>query len=205
MKTYFEPYTEYFDEPIAQVVERVEHFYRLMLEANKHQNLTRLVTPDQFIQGHLEDVFALLRTKWLPASLADIGSGVGVPGLLAAALKPSIAWTLIESEKRKAQYLAETAEALGLKVTVIAERAENALKQHPHDTLIARAVSPATRMLRMLKSCSWSTLILYQGPSWAAEREKLQGISHIDEFRYTVGSPIKERILVRLVPRGTSL
>src|SRR5579864_7183884 len=47
-------------------------------------------------------------------TLVDLGSGAGFPGLVVAALRPSLEVTLIEADARKAAYLGEAARRMGL-------------------------------------------------------------------------------------------
>ena len=59
--------------------------------------------------------------------IADVGSGGGVPGIPLAIVRPDARFTLIESTKKKAAFLSEAAQALGLEnVKLFAERAEDA-------------------------------------------------------------------------------
>src|SRR5271156_4525490 len=75
--------------------ERVVRFYRLLLAENEIQNLTRLTSPKDFVEGHVLDVKALLKSGLLSFPAMDLGSGCGVPGLLAAAVSEN-AWVLAE-------------------------------------------------------------------------------------------------------------
>jgi 16S rRNA (guanine527-N7)-methyltransferase len=75
-------------------------------------------------------------------SFIDIGSGAGFPGLVVAAMRPDLACTLIEPLGRRAHWLSDEAERLGLtNVTVRNERAEEAAGHVVADYVTARAVS----------------------------------------------------------------
>jgi len=85
---------------------------------------------------------ALLAPKLSPGTLADIGSGAGFPGLVVAAIRPDITCTLIEPLGRRAQWLSDEAESLGLtNVVVINQRAEDVVGEVEVDQVTARAVS----------------------------------------------------------------
>jgi 16S rRNA (guanine527-N7)-methyltransferase len=56
--------------------------------------------------------------------LVDVGSGGGIPGLVLAVVRPSRELHLVEATARKAAFLADTAAAMGIDVTVHAERSE---------------------------------------------------------------------------------
>jgi 16S rRNA (guanine527-N7)-methyltransferase len=190
---------------------RIQAYYERLVTENEIQNLTRLSSPEDFIEGHLIDVRELLKTGFLEYPAADLGSGAGVPGLLAAAIEPA-RWLLIESERQKARFLQETATALGLStVQVFAERGESVLKQHSAKSVVARAVGPVDRIFGWLKSSTWNKLILLKGPKWEEEWSSFQRTGVGKKLRltgshaYEVGKENKRRLIVCLerVPRGT--
>lgn len=85
---------------------------------------------------------ALVSHKVGPGTLIDIGSGAGFPGLVVAAMRPDIQCVLIEPLGRRAHWLREEAERLGLtNVTVRNERAEEAAGHVVAEYVTARAVS----------------------------------------------------------------
>jgi 16S rRNA (guanine527-N7)-methyltransferase len=85
---------------------------------------------------------ALVAHKLGPGTLIDIGSGAGFPGLVIAAIRPDIHCILIEPLGRRAQWLRDEAERLGLdNVEVRNERAEEAAGHVVGDFVTARAVS----------------------------------------------------------------
>src|SRR4051812_14678809 len=82
---------------------RIQRFYDELVSGNERQNLTRLIEPEDFVEGHLLDVRELLKSGLLEFPAADLGSGCGVPGLLAAAIEEK-PWLLLESEGQKARF-----------------------------------------------------------------------------------------------------
>lgn len=75
-------------------------------------------------------------------SVADIGSGAGLPGLVLAIARPDVRWTLIEPMERRVNWLNEQVAALGLEnVTVLRSRAEDVPSAEKFDMVTARAVS----------------------------------------------------------------
>lgn len=107
---------------------RLAHFLDLLDAANRRMNLTRIVERESAWSRHVLDSLALLAFVEAAGArnLIDIGSGGGLPGIPLAITMPELPITLLEATGKKARYLAETAEALGLDhVTVIAERAES--------------------------------------------------------------------------------
>ncbi len=186
---------------------RIQQFYSALAAENEIQNLTRLVLPADFVEGHVVDVRELLKSNFLTFPALDLGSGGGVPGLLAAAVVENDVWTLCDSEKMKADFLLRTTLSLGLekRVTVYAGRAEEFLRNHRVETVVARAVGPVERIFGWIGRCStWNTLVLLKGPGWEEEWKAFQGGKHarklklVDEHRYEVGSEKKKRVIVQL-------
>lgn len=96
------------------------------LEHNEHAP-TPVREPHVALRVHVADSLAGLELADLRAAdrLGDIGAGAGFPGLVLAIALPGAELTLVESNARKAAFIAATAEGAGLtNVTVAAERAE---------------------------------------------------------------------------------
>lgn len=75
-------------------------------------------------------------------SVADIGSGAGLPGLVLAIARPDVQWTLVEPMERRITWLNEQVDALELaNVTVLRSRAEDVHRGDGFDVVTARAVS----------------------------------------------------------------
>ncbi|WP_217177040.1 16S rRNA (guanine(527)-N(7))-methyltransferase RsmG [Streptomyces sp. AC495_CC817] len=75
-------------------------------------------------------------------TVADIGSGAGLPGIVLAIARPDVQWTLIEPMERRITWLTEQVAALGLtNVEVLRARAEEVRRPEGFDVVTARAVS----------------------------------------------------------------
>lgn len=85
--------------------------------------------------------------RWL-----DLGSGGGFPGLvvaiLARELRPDLHVTLVESDQRKATFLRQAAQKLGVDVDVLAKRIES-LPPQGADVVSARALAPLADLLEL--------------------------------------------------------
>jgi 16S rRNA (guanine527-N7)-methyltransferase len=85
-------------------------------------------------------------------TLADIGSGAGLPGLVLAMMRPEVKVTLVESMARRCRFLSECAAELGLaNVSVLHCRAEDAARAGlpGADVVTARAVAPLPRLAEL--------------------------------------------------------
>jgi 16S rRNA (guanine527-N7)-methyltransferase len=79
------------------------------------------------------------------ATVADVGSGAGLPGLVWAIARPDLEMTLIEPLLRRTVFLEEAVEALELdRVTVRRARAEDVIDTY--DVVTARAVAPLEKL-----------------------------------------------------------
>ena len=87
----------------------------LLFKWNRTHNLTRIVRPRDVAALHFLDSAAVLWHAPVPngAKVADIGSGAGFPGLVAAVFRPDLRVSLIEASAKKAAFL-ETATASAL-------------------------------------------------------------------------------------------
>lgn len=82
------------------------------------------------------------------ASVADLGSGAGLPGLVLAIGRPDLEVTLVEPLLRRATFLQETIDALSLgHVSVLRGRAEGLHGERRFDIVTARALAPLDRLL----------------------------------------------------------
>ena len=91
---------------------------------------------------HLAD--SLVAVEHLPRGrIADLGSGAGVPGLVLAAALPESSFVLVESARRKCEFIRDTAAAMGLaNVEVLHARAEEiSSPPAPFDAVCARALA----------------------------------------------------------------
>ncbi len=123
-------------------------YLQALLEANERFNLTAVTDPAQAWERHIQDSLTLV--PFLASSGAqrviDVGSGGGLPGMPLAIAMPAVRFTLLEATGKKAQFLRETAQALGLhNVEVLQERAETAGQDHHahramYDAVVSRAV-----------------------------------------------------------------
>jgi len=115
--------------------------YELLTRWNKVLNLTSVRTLEEAVERHYcESVFAACHLPEVAASIADIGSGAGFPGIPIAIVRPQCSVALIESHQRKAVFLREAARDLA-NVRVIAKRAEEVTERF--DWVVSRAVKYA--------------------------------------------------------------
>jgi 16S rRNA (guanine527-N7)-methyltransferase len=144
-------------------------------------NLVSRRARDELEERHIPECVAF--AGMLPSGagdLLDVGSGGGFPGLVVAAVRPDLRVTLLEATGKKAQFLQETADAMGLRVRVLHGRAEDLLSAHAHrfDLVTARAVAPLDRLLPITLPFLRAGGLLYaiKGDRWAEELQEALGV-----------------------------
>jgi 16S rRNA (guanine527-N7)-methyltransferase len=126
----------------------IDKYRNLLMDWNKKVNLTRITEKNEFVEKHVID--SLMITKHVEikegASIIDVGTGPGIPGFFLKLARPDIKLTLIETIRKKTDFLFEVVRKLNLKdIEILNDRAENAAKKYPYrenyDMAVARAVS----------------------------------------------------------------
>lgn len=127
-------------------VERLAAYLDLL---NRWQHRINLVGPATLAdpwRRHVLDSAQLV--PLIPAaaeSLVDLGSGAGFPGLVVAILA-DVRVTLVESDARKAAFLAEAARITATRAAIRVGRIES-LSPEPADVVTARALAPLPKLL----------------------------------------------------------
>ena len=156
------------EECIAGAARHLE----MIVEANRHFNLTRIVDAREAAIKHVVDSLLPWRLFEGAGEVADAGSGAGFPGIPLALVLPESRFTLLESTGKKARFLESVVRELALRnVEVRAQRAEEWLKTHRVAIVTARAVAPLVRAAGLFAPAlrGGARILLYKGPDAAAE------------------------------------
>jgi 16S rRNA (guanine527-N7)-methyltransferase len=108
-----------------EVAGRFEDYLSLILRWNARVNLTAIRDEEGILQRHFVESIACAGA--LPAGIAtllDVGSGAGFPGIPIALCRPEISVTLAESQGKRAAFLHEVVRVLGVSAKVHSGRAE---------------------------------------------------------------------------------
>ena len=101
-------------------------------------------------QRHILNSLPLVELITENSTLADIGSGAGLPGIPIAITRPDLKVTLVEPMSRRVEFLKETIKVLGLKNTeVFHGRAEALFGKRKFDFVTARAVAPLKKLVKL--------------------------------------------------------
>ena len=129
---------------------RLERYVTLLAAENERQNLVSSASLKQVWQRHLADSLQMLAyvSHETPVWL-DLGTGAGPPGLVVAIAQPRAKMRLVESRKRRAEWLRLVGTELGLEnCVVIADRLED-VASFPADVISARAFAPLDKLLHL--------------------------------------------------------
>lgn len=132
-----------------ETLERLRAYADLLVKWQRRINLVGRGTLDDLWRRHMLDSAQLWRLiDDDVASIADLGSGAGFPGLVLAILAPDDGpdITLIESDQRKCAFLHEVIRQTGANARVEAARLEDA-KIPPADVVTARALARLPQLL----------------------------------------------------------
>lgn len=118
---------------------RLLGYLDLLQKWNKVYNLTAIREPEKMVSHHLLDSLAIL-PHVTGQTLADVGSGAGLPGIPLAVVRPEMQVSLFEVNHKKATFLRQAVIELGLdNATVFTDRVENFLPATKFDFVISRA------------------------------------------------------------------
>ena len=126
---------------------------------------------DRIWDRHIANCIPVTTLLTKGASLLDIGSGAGLPGIVIALARPDLKVTLLEPLQRRIDFLEEVVAELGIDITVKRGRAESF--KGGFNFVTARAVAP----LPKLATVSWhlvmggGSLLAMKGESAATELE----------------------------------
>ena len=134
-----------FEKVLKKSKQDIEKYIKILLDWQKHVNLISKNTIPEIEKRHVLDSAQLW--KYIPDSsktLTDVGSGGGFPGIVLGILNKwadfPLKITLIESDSKKAIFLAEVNRQLKLNLTILTERVEK-VDHLKSDVITARAFS----------------------------------------------------------------
>ena len=154
-------------------VRQLLDYQSLIGKWNKVYNLTAVRDPAEMLTHHLLDSLAAvaplqkhLQGRGLAtASLLDVGSGAGLPGVVLAICCPNLAVTCVDTVGKKAAFIKQAALALGLgNLTGLHARVETITQ--PFDVICSRAFASLVDFTR------WSQAALAPGGVWMALKGK---------------------------------
>ena len=181
----------------SDAIARLDRLEIALRKENDQQNLVSSSSLARIWTRHFADSLQLLDHVPRETSVVlDLGSGAGFPGLVLACALPNVEIVLVESRKRRVQWLEYCADQLGLgRCRVIGTRLE-VVASFSASVITARAFAPLDKLLRL--SARFSTPATYwllpKGRSAAQELaqqpEGIRRMFHVEQSATDEGGGI---------------
>lgn len=162
--------------------ERLEQFHALLLAWNKKIDLTNVPEEEMALAHYADSLLPLAAPGLFPfgASLIDVGTGAGFPGMAIAIARGDMRVCLLDALNKRCAFLTEVKEKLGLaNVDILHARAEDAARgpgRGAFQVATARAVAPlavlAEYLLPFVKK--GGKAICWKGPQVKNELEQAE-------------------------------
>jgi 16S rRNA (guanine527-N7)-methyltransferase len=167
-------------EVLPEQIAAIQRYMALLLAWNEKINLTAIRDPLEMLYRHFcESMFAAVAVPLQAGRLADVGSGGGFPGLALKIIRPKLQVFLIESNVKKATFLAEVVRELELADTrVLVSRYEELGEEiTPLDFVCSRALGEFDKFLGWAGSerVAAGQVILWTGGRDLDEIKKIKG------------------------------
>jgi 16S rRNA (guanine527-N7)-methyltransferase len=162
------------NETIApELLDKFAEHAHMLLEANRQVEMTSVLDPKEVAAKLYLDSWRVTQMmSLLGRSVVDLGSGAGFPGLPIALEEVHTRVTLADLSEKKAAFLAECIEKLGVKnAKVHFGKAEELLATERCDVVVVRALSSVRENVRTLRKVrqSLKDLVMLKGASWSRE------------------------------------
>ena len=144
---------EYGIELNDKQMEQFNRYFELLVEWNEKINLTAITEPKEVAIKHMIDSITAYDEALFKdgATVIDVGTGAGFPGLPLKIFCPEIKLTLMDSLNKRIKFLQTVVEELGLKdVECVHARAEEGARNKKYRESFDLAVSRAVARLPIL-------------------------------------------------------
>ena len=153
----------------AETITRLGEYYSLLTRWNDRLHLVAPCSPEEFAVRHVLESLLLLRYLPPHATVADVGSGGGLPIIPCLIVRPDLEATLIESSQKKVVFLHEASKQLN--ATIIARPFEE-ITAPPVSFVTCRALDHFMQKLPALINWAPGKLLLFGGDMMAGELGK---------------------------------
>ncbi|MDH3494956.1 MAG: class I SAM-dependent methyltransferase [Acidobacteriota bacterium] len=160
----------------AETIEKLDLYYRLVLEHNPLLHLVGKCSDEEFAVRHILESIFLLTLTGKSRTFADVGTGAGLPGIPCLVASENLRGFLIESKAKKSRFLANAVERLeiGERCTII-NRQFSEIKKPNAGVVVSRALDKLSKKIPQLVEWSGrSTLALFAGENVRRELDRLK-------------------------------
>ena len=136
----------------GDAIGKLAAYLELVEKWNRVHNLTAVREPSQMVTLHLLDSLSIAPHVATAATLLDVGTGAGLPGIPLAIARPSMRVTLLDSSHKKCAFLQQAKTELALaNVEVVCDRVENWKPAQRFDVVVSRAFSDLVDFVEQAK------------------------------------------------------
>ena len=187
-----------------ELPEKLAVYFRLLQEWNSKMDLTAVLEEEEMLDKHFLDSLTVLRTSLIPedASLIDVGTGAGFPGMALALARPDWRVTLLDAQQKRLNFLRAVAEATDAKnVVLLHARAEEGGRKREtreaYDVALARAVAPLNVLCEYLMPFVKlnGRALCWKGPALRHELDAGRKAAHLlgGELELPIPAPVAGR------------
>ena len=218
MSQFKELFTEIFQNNGLEIyirddnIEKFEKLTEIMIQTNAVMDITGLKKNEKIIPLHYADCVKIAEKIPEGATVIDIGCGGGFPILPLAIVRPDLKITGLDSTDKKVRYVQNTAHELGLRISTLSARAEEAAKMVQYRDFFDVAISRAVARMNLLDELCMpfvkvgGTFIAMKGAAGQEELdeaqngiEKLGGvITKMDEYDLYTGHENEKRTVIEI-------
>lgn len=179
-------------------------YHNLLRSHNHDRDLTRIVGFEPMVLKHYADCLWVTRLTDLPASVLDVGTGAGFPGIPLKIQNPGVRFVLAEPRPKRVEFLRMVIQKLSLpQATVFEHRVVSRSFQEPVDGVITRALETMDKTFLRTSGATrpGSKLIFMKGPNADDEIRDVQKrfkrfLKLVQDEKYTIPHTPHERRLV---------
>lgn len=177
--------TQYFSERASQT----ERYAELLASWGIERGLIGPREADRIWDRHIANCLPVSTLIPEGVTVADIGSGAGLPGIVIALARPDLRVTLVEPLQRRVDFLHEVITELDIPVTVMRGKAESV--KSAFSVVTARAVKPLPLLLPMVWPliASQGALLAIKGESAQLEIEETTPKANTETTLHTLNLP----------------
>ena len=151
---------------------KLADYARLLARWNATHNLTAIRSGEDVLTHHLLDSLALVPhlarvTQGAAATVLDVGSGGGLPGIVLAVALPQARLTLVDAVQKKCAFLTQARVELRLRNVEVVHARVEAMREPLFDVIVSRALATLADFV------GWTRHLLAPGGCWLAMKGRL--------------------------------
>ncbi len=180
-----------------------KQFFGELCEWNAKMNITAIKKTEDIIIKHLLDSVVVVRYVDFFGRIVDIGSGGGFPGIPLLIKNPSLQLTLVETNRKKANFMRHITRVLKLKnARVLNGRAEEIVEGDAFDFAVSRAFADIETFVPIAEPLvkKGGVIVCMKGSSALNEDQRrtaeAHGVTFLNEYRFALPREKGERHIV---------